>query len=230
MQIRLLAFASAVQAVGGAEQTLEVPDGISVAELRALLAERFPALGARMGQLALAVDEEIASDDVVLAADCEVALLPPVSGGGPAAPRAAALLTDSSIDLGEVVSLVRHPGAGAVVTFVGTARDATSGEAVIGLDYEAFRPLADRLLAGIVSAIEEEAPGLRLAIQHRLGRVEVGEVSVVIAASSAHRDSAFRATRLALERLKSEVPIWKRETLAGGTSRWPAGEPIRLSS
>ncbi len=230
MQIHLVAFASAAQAVGGAEQELEIPAGSSVGDLRALLVERFPSLGPLMGQLAIGVDDEICGDDPVLVEGCEVALLPPVSGGTPTETLASSWLTDAPIAISEVLALVRHPGAGAIVTFVGTARASSAGEAVRELDYSAYRPLADRALERIVESITKGTPGLRLAIHHRLGRVAVGEVSVVIAASSAHREPAFRASRLALERIKSQVPIWKRELLAGGASRWPSGEPLRPNS
>lgn len=230
MQIRLLAFASAAQAVGGADQTLDIPEGTSVGELRALLAERFPALGPLMAQLAIGVDDEICDDSVALGDGCEVALLPPVSGGVPRETLSRSLLTESPIVIEEVLTQVRHPGAGALVTFVGTARETSGEEAVSELRYLAYRPLADRLLEHIVDAITTESPGVRLAIHHRLGKVAIGEVSIVIAASAAHREPAFRASRLALERVKSQVPIWKRERLVKGGIRWPEGEPLRLRS
>lgn len=230
MQIRLLAFASASQAVGGSEQILEVPNGTSVGQLRVLLAERFPSLDPLMGQLAIGVDDEICDDSVVLREACEVALLPPVSGGAPSESLAWSRLAETPIVIEDVLTQVRHPGAGALVTFVGTARDMSGEDAVGELEYLAYRPLADRLLESIVDEITRRTPGVRLAIQHRLGRVAIGEVSVVIAASSAHREPAFHASRVALERVKSEVPIWKRERLLKGSIRWPDGEPLRPRS
>ena len=219
--MRLLAFASAADAVGREEQEVEVPDGSTLGSLRELLAARHPALAALMPRLALAVDGEVVRDDAALRDGVEVALLPPVSGGsGPLA-----RLTDEPLDVGAVVAAVAGPDCGALVTFVGTVRDRHDGRLVLRLTYSAYRAMAERRLAALAGEIEERHRA-RVAIVHRLGTLEPGEASVVIAVAAPHRDAAYAASRECLERLKREVPVWKREHYADGTARWREEEPL----
>ena len=110
----------------------------------------------------------------------------------------------------------RH--AGGVVTFIGQVRDHSRGHAIDHLEYEAYAPMALKVMRSIADTIEAEVPGARVAIHHRLGRLEIGEVAVIIAAAAAHRAEAFTACRAAIEALKQDVPIWKREVAVDGTS------------
>ena len=142
----------------------------------------------------------------------------------PDGPRAR--LVDSPIDIEALRAETGHDSCGAVTMFVGTARDHHRGRAVVGLAYSAYRRMALASLERITRELEEETPGLRLGIAHRLGNVPVGEASVVIAAASPHREAAFAAARTALERLKRETPIWKRESYADGSSAWREEEPL----
>ncbi len=224
MRIRLLAFASAGDALGTTETELELPDGSRVADLRVQLERAHPALGPLWPRLAVAVDGQIASPDEPLAEGVEVALLPPVSGGSGGRPLAE--LVDGPIDVDRVIREVENPGCGAVVLFLGTVRDHHAGRKVERLTYSAYRRMADDALARIVSDLEAANPGLKAAIVHRLGDVPVGEPSVVIAIASAHRAAAYDASRTALERLKAEVPIWKREHYADGDVAWREEEPL----
>lgn len=221
MRVRLLAFASAADAVGGAEQDLEVPAGSNVAALRAFLGTHHPALLPLLPRLAIAVDGEVVGDDAPLTDGGEVALLPPVSGGG--GPRVR--LTDEPLDLAAIEAAVAGPDCGAVVSFIGTVRDAHAGRPVERLTYSAYRPMAERRLAGLAEELERRH-GVRLAVVHRLGTLLPGEASVAIVAAAAHRGAAFDATRECLERLKREVPVWKREHYADGTARWREDEPL----
>lgn len=221
MRIRLLAFASAGDALGTTETDLELPDGSRVADLRARLERDHPGLEPLWPRLAVAVDGRIAGPDEPLADGAEVALLPPVSGGKPLAE-----LVDGPIDVNRVAREVENPGCGAVVLFLGTVRDHHAGRKVERLTYSAYRRMAEDALARIVSELEAAHPGLRAAIVHRLGDVPVGEPSVVIAIASAHRAAAYDASRAALERLKAEVPIWKREHYADGEVVWREEEPL----
>lgn len=221
MRIRLLAFASAGDALGTTETELELPDGSRVADLRTQLERDHPALGPLWPRLAVAVDGRIAGPGEPLAEGVEVALLPPVSGGRPLAE-----LVDGPIDVDRVVREVENPGCGAVVVFLGTVRDHHAGRKVERLTYSAYRRMAEDALARIVSDLEAASPGLKAAVVHRLGDVPVGEPSVVIAIASAHRAAAYDASRTALERLKAEVPIWKREHYADGDVVWREGEPL----
>jgi molybdopterin synthase catalytic subunit len=132
------------------------------------------------------------------------------------------LLSPDPLDVNAVVGLVTRPDCGAVATFVGTTRDHNLGRRVLYLDYEAFAPLAVKALERIKDEIDARWPGVALAIHHRVGRVEIAEPSVVIAAASAHRAEAFAAARYAIERIKQIAPIWKHEYFEGG-DQWIEG-------
>lgn len=225
MRVRLLAFASAADAVGGAEQDLELPTGTTVAGLRELLGARHPALLPLLSRLAIAVGGEIVGDDAAVTDGAEVALLPPVSGGHSGRHRALAQLTDEPLDLAAIVAEVAGPDCGAVVTFVGTVRESHARRPVARLNYSAYRPMAERRLAALAAELEERH-GARVAVVHRLGTLDPGEASVVIATAAPHRDAAYAANRECLERLKREVPVWKREHYADGSARWREEEPL----
>lgn len=134
-------------------------------------------------------------------------------------PRVA--VTGAVLDLAPLVTLVSaavggRPGAGAVTTFLGLVRDHHEGRLVTHLEYEAYVPLAEKALARIVEEANRQWPDARLVIHHRIGRLDVGEVSVAIAAAAPHRADAYAASRYAIERIKQIVPIWKHEYFAGG--------------
>jgi molybdopterin synthase catalytic subunit len=120
------------------------------------------------------------------------------------------------LDADSLVALVGAQGAGAVVTFAGLVRDHNQGRRVHFLEYEAYEPLAIRALQQIVDEAKQLWPSARVAAHHRIGRLEIGEASIVIAVASAHRGDAFAACRYAIERVKQIVPIWKREHFDGG--------------
>jgi molybdopterin synthase catalytic subunit len=128
----------------------------------------------------------------------------------------AVAVTPAPLVLEAVVRAVDGPGCGAVATFLGLVRDHNQGRRVLHLEYEAYAPLAEKALARIVDEAQARWPGARVAIQHRTGRLEIGEASVVIAAATPHRADAFAACRYAIERIKQIVPIWKHEHFEGG--------------
>ena len=125
-------------------------------------------------------------------------------------------ITRDELDPGAVAAVVGHPGAGAVVTFIGTTRDNTAGRKVLRLEYEAYRPMADEQLRRVADEMLERWDLRGVAIHHRLGRVDVGEASLVVAASSPHRKDAFEACHFSIDRIKQIVPIWKKEFFEGG--------------
>ena len=225
MKIRLLAFASAGDALGTGEMEVELPAGSRVEDLRARLDREHPKLSSLWPRLAVAVDGRLAAPGQALADGCEVALLPPVSGGS-GSRAALADLVDAPIDVAAVTAAVSGPGRGAVVLFLGTVRDHHAGRLVEKLTYSAYRAMARERLERIAADLEAAHPDLRAAIVHRLGEVPVGEASVAIAVASPHRAAAYEASRTALERLKAEVPIWKREHYAGGDAAWREEEPL----
>ena len=129
-------------------------------------------------------------------------------------------LTDKPIDTTAQLNRVRHPEAGAVVLFLGTTRELTAGRQTVALDYEAYREMAERQLADLEAEARRRWPVIECSITHRLGRVPPTEASVAIAVSTPHRSDAFAAGQWLIDSLKRDVPIWKREQWADGSTEW----------
>jgi molybdopterin converting factor subunit 1 len=220
MRLTVLLFAALRQRAGRDELVVELDPSrpTTVAELRRAIAAQHSGLGS-IDHCRVAIDQEFASDDQPVAVGAEVALIPPVSGGSGTSPDPdpdswaglRSRLARTPISLAEVVAAVEHRDAGGIATFTGNVREASRGKRVLRLEYEAYAPMALRVMDAIATAVEQEIPGVRVAIAHRIGTLVVGETAVVIAASAAHRDEAFRACRETIERLKQDVPIWKKE-------------------
>lgn len=211
MQVTVLYFAAARERTGRDREALELPAGATVAQLQAAIGERHSALAAVLGRMRIAVNQEFAEPGQALGEGDEVAVIPPVAGGVDLARVVA-----RPLDLREVLAAVEGPGRGGVVTFTGTVRADSRGRTVVRLEYEAYAPMAEAKLREIGEQIERTWPGCRIALAHRIGRLEVGEAAVVIAAAAAHRAEAFAACQRAIDRLKAEVPIWKKEVYADG--------------
>lgn len=187
---------------------------VTVAAFKAALADQFPKLSPLLPACRVAVDEGFAEDADPITQDSEVALIPPVSGG---VGRPRCWLQSEPVTLAPVLEAVQHPGAGAVTSFVGTVRNQTGPHAVSCLDYEAYQGMAERVLADIADRIQGEFSGTSVSIVHRTGRLVPGEIAVAIAVSAPHRDAAFSACRAAIEAIKEDVPIWKKETRGDGS-------------
>jgi MoaE-MoaD fusion protein len=166
-------------------------------------------LGEEPAGLLYAVNHEYASSDRELADGDVVALIPPVSGG-------AFILSDAPLSLDCVVGEVASEEAGAIATFSGTARRQSRGRVVEYLDYEAYEGMAEEMMAKLAHSLRSRYDLQGIAIHHRVGRVELGEASVVIAVSAAHRAEALAACKDAIDILKSDVPLWKKEVYKGG--------------
>ena len=166
-------------------------------------------LGPEPDGLLYAVNKEYVKREHELAEGDEVALIPPVSGG-------AFRLTADPLSLDTVVGEVRDERAGAIATFVGTTRIESRGRTVEHLDYEAYEGMAERVMAGIAESLRERYDLCEVAIHHRTGRVDIGEASVVIAVSAPHRQDALAACKDAIDTLKEQVPLWKKEVYEGG--------------
>jgi molybdopterin synthase catalytic subunit/molybdopterin converting factor small subunit len=166
-------------------------------------------LGDEPGGLLYAVNREYAGPDDALHDGDEVAVIPPVSGG-------AFRISEAPLDLGAAVAEAASDEAGAVATFVGTVRRSSRGRDVLYLEYEAFAEMAEPMLARLADELTGKHALCKVAIHHRIGRVEIGEASVVIAVSAAHRGAALDACREAIETLKTTIPLWKKEVYAGG--------------
>jgi molybdopterin synthase catalytic subunit/molybdopterin converting factor small subunit len=204
MQIRVRLFAALRERAGIAERQLELAEGASVADVWRELE-----LGDEPPGIAYARNREYASRDTVLADGDEVALIPPVSGGG-------FRVTDGPLDLGALVDEVRDPSAGAIATFVGTTRDHSRGRTVAHLEYDAYPEMAEAEMARIAIAVGDRHAITRIAMAHRTGHVPIGEASVMIAVSAPHRAAALEACREAIDTLKQTVPVWKKEVFEGG--------------
>lgn len=227
MEIRVLAFAGVREILGGIELRVDLPDGATLADLRAALDAAHPELEPYWERLAVAVDGRLGNSEMKLSPGCEVALLPPVSGGsGSGGGPSANVLVEQPIDREAVIARVATRARGAVLVFEGTVRDSHQSRPVTHLVYDAYRAMADETLRRIAREIEAAGRDLAVEIVHRLGEVRAGEASVVIAVGSPHRDAAYGASREALERLKSEVPIWKREYYADGDNEWREDKPL----
>jgi molybdopterin synthase catalytic subunit len=212
MPITVLYFAGARDAAGTSREILaDVP--ATVRALRAALAATHPRLGPILARSRISVDQEFADDDAPLRDGAEVALIPPVAGGAPLF-----RVVDRPLVLAEVVDAVAGAARGGLVTFTGTVRNETRGRRVLRLEYEAYVPMAERKLAEIGTALAREH-GTEVAIVHRVGVLAPGDAAVVIACSAPHRTPAFRACEACIERLKKDVPIWKREVYEDG-SEW----------
>ncbi|HTF32553.1 MAG TPA: molybdenum cofactor biosynthesis protein MoaE [Myxococcota bacterium] len=211
MQVRLRLFGAAREAVGSKELQLSLAAGACVADLRALLLHQFPGLGPLNARVRVSVNHELAEGDARLAEGDEVALLPPVAGGA-----GACTISGSRLDVGAVVTRVTGPGAGGVVTFIGTVRDHARGRSIHHLEYEAYPEMAEREMQRIADEAAARFPGARVAMAHRTGQLAIGEIAVVVAAAAPHRAEAFSACRFAIDTLKERVPIWKKEIASDG--------------
>jgi molybdopterin synthase catalytic subunit len=132
-------------------------------------------------------------------------------------------ITESALDVDALLEAAAGPGMGGTVAFIGTVRDSSEAGKVEEIDYDAYIPMAEKRMLHVEEEVRSQFPSGKIVMQHRVGKVKVGETTLVIAASSPHRSDAFAACRLGLEMLKQEVPIWKKERLAGGGDRWVNG-------
>ncbi|RKH04743.1 molybdenum cofactor biosynthesis protein MoaE [Corallococcus sp. CA053C] len=212
MAVTVLYFAAARERAGVSRESLDVPAGSRVSEVLALLAQRHPALTPLLPHLRVAVQQQFVGLDAPVPQDAELALIPPVAGGSPGL----FAVVDRPLVLSQVVDAVAGEAAGGLVTFSGAVRNQTKGRRVLRLEYEAYAPMAEAKLAEIGQEVATRWPGTRLAIMHRVGTLVPGELAVVIAASAAHRQEAFRGCEHAIERLKQDVPIWKKEFFEDG--------------
>ena len=214
MKVSVRLFAGLRQRAGGSHVDVELPDGARVEDLLAAMGST-PVGALAPGQCVVAINREYAPASAELRAGDEIALIPPVSGGSGAV--RGVRVTGEPLDVAALAAAVRDPRAGAVVVFEGVTRE------VPALDYEAYAEMAAAKLRAIG---EQEAArhGLcAVALEHRTGTVPLGEPSVIVAASAAHRGEAFAGARALIDRLKAEAPIWKVEVTGTGERRGVAG-------
>jgi molybdopterin synthase catalytic subunit len=217
MRVRLRLFAAYREAVGSSHVEVELDGSPTASDAWQHLLSVHPALS-RLPGPAFAVEDQYVNPDHLLREGDELTLIPPVSGGS-----VHVALVQEQIRVEELLARVRHPHAGAVVLFLGTVRDNAAGPRVLHLDYEAYERMAAAEMQRIAREVTERWPVVGVALEHRVGRLEVGEVSVAVAVSAPHRKDAFEAGRYAIDILKVRVPIWKKEVWEGG-ARWVGSE------
>jgi len=229
MRVNVLFFGALKDLRAREKESVEVADQATVAEFLQTFLAIAPQLEKYAGSLAIAVNQEYALPTQVLREGDEVALLPPVSGGF--AERDSVPGTEwirlqrEPIDASVWVAAVKEGEAGAVVVFDGIVRDNTRGRRTLYLDYEAYEAMALGQMQGLAHDAQQRFGVRRVALVHRLGRLQVGETSVFIAVASAHRAQAFEACRWIIDTLKKTVPIWKKEWFEDGAV-WADGEPF----
>ena len=221
MRVRVLFFGSLKEITGHAEEALEVPTGATLEDVFRLYAERHETLQERRSSTLFARNREFARGDAVLADGDEVAFLPPVSGGSDHGH--VFRITRERIDARRLAEALQRPEDGAVVVFEGVVRNNSQGRATTYLEYECYEEMARARMEQIGREIAERFAIGRIGMVHRLGRLEIGEASVAVVATAPHRKPAFDAAFEGINRLKPEVPIWKKEYFADGAV-WVDGE------
>jgi MoaE-MoaD fusion protein len=220
MQVRVLFFGQLKDVVGRSAEEITLPAGATIADVVAHYASTAPRLREFIPSIAFSLNQEYAAPEVELSPNDEVALLPPVSGG---AGRAS--LVRQPINTARISQPLRAPEDGALAVFEGIVRDNSRGRRTLYLDYEAYEPMALTKLEELAEEALAKFDIRDARVVHRLGRLEIGDTSVLIVVASAHRAAAFDACRWLIDTLKRTVPIWKKEHFADGAV-WADGEPF----
>lgn len=225
MKITVRCFASVRELLGHDLLEVDVPEGTTVERLKMLLGEDAPDLN-RM-PLAYAVNQDYAEASRALVEGDEVAFIPPISGGSGRAELYRFDLTEEPIDPRPLEEEVRSDRDGAVVTFAGVTRNHNEGESIATLRYECYEEMARKVMGQIFEEAVKRFAISRARVVHRLGEVPIGAASVLVVVASEHRGPAFEACGFLMDRLKAELPIFKKEKLAGadGSSRWVGDLP-----
>jgi molybdopterin synthase catalytic subunit len=244
MHVQVIFFGVLKELAGKSGERIEVRDGASVEDVLAHYVAQIPRIKESLASLAVAVNRQYAGAETLLKADDEVALLPPVSGGSgeaaggtpagqPAGPfdsaqgkrRRYASIVRDAIDSAGVLDRTKRGEDGAAVVFEGVVRNQTRGRKTLYLDYEAYEEMALAQMEELAEQALRDFQVREVALVHRLGRMEIGETSVLIVVASAHRAAAFEACRWLIDTLKRTVPIWKKEYFEDGAV-WAEGEPF----
>src|SRR4051794_12776538 len=236
MRVRVLFFGVLKELAAKTADEIELQEGSRVSDLQVHYLAQAPKLERWWPSIAFAVNQQYAGPETVLKANDEVALLPPVSGGAgdasgeptsgpPAASCRYASIVRSAIDTQKVLAAMKHGEDGAALVFDGVVRNQTRGRRTLYLNYEAYEEMALKELEKLAASALQKFEVRDVAIVHRLGRLEIGETSVLIVVAAAHRGPAFDACRWIIDTLKKTVPIWKKEYFEDGAV-WADGEPF----
>lgn len=228
MQVRILFFGMLKDLAGQATDSLNLPDNAMLGDVLSHYEARIPCLRSLSSSLAMSINQEYAGPESKLHAGDEIALLPPVSGGSDDAANArvnCAKIVRERIDTQALLARITRPADGAVVVFEGIVRDSSRGRRTLFLDYEAYEDMALKQMNALIEQALSQFRVREVAIMHRIGRLQIGETSVLIVVASAHRAAAFEACRWLIDTLKQTVPIWKKEHFEDGAV-WADGEPF----
>jgi molybdopterin synthase catalytic subunit/molybdopterin converting factor small subunit len=229
-KVTILFFATFKERAGIKRTELEIPEEARVVDLKSLLLERFPGLRGVLDSSLISINREYAFDNDLIPSKAEVAIFPPVSGGNSDLLPTLVVITEDPLDLDNLVSQIVLPSTGAVCMFSGIVREITQRgdpHETLYLEYEAYRSMAEEKMSQVAKEIRTRWPDVEgIAIIQRIGRLDPGTPTVLIACSASHRDSGiFEASRYGIDRLKEIVPIWKKEVGPGGEI-WVEGEYI----
>ena len=228
MRVRVLLFGQLKDIVGRQEEALELEPGARLAGVISHYAHRYPKFHGLTHSIACSINQEYAQATAVLKEGDEVGLLPPVSGGKSGVQELRSehcAIVRESIDVLGMKESLEHPEDGAAIFFAGVVRNNTRGRHTLYLDYEAYESMALNEMEKLAQAALERFTVRDVCLVHRLGRLEIGETSVLIGVASAHRAAAFDACRWLIDTLKKTVPIWKKEYFEDGAV-WADGEPF----
>jgi molybdopterin converting factor subunit 1 len=222
MQVRLRFFALYRDRAGVEEAMLDLPERVPVSEVVQRVRDAYPKLRDLPQRVLVAVNMEYVDGGHLLNEGDEIALIPPVAGG--ASDRVA--IVSRPIDPSALLAEVSTTAAGAQVLFLGTVREISDGREVEWLEYEAYPEMAERKLAQIVGMAREKWKVCKIAVEHRVGKLELGDIAVAVAVSAGHRDAAFEAGRYTIDTLKQVAPIWKKERYHDG-EEWLDPSPAK---
>jgi len=228
MQVSVLYFSLLRDRAGTRQETVDLPEGATVADLRSRLAVSRPALAEALPTAIVAVNRHFAKPEVALKEGDEVAVFPPVSGGAPAGGATIVDVTEAELDLNALLQRLVLPTTGAACVFSGVVRAHTQRGAAHDtdhLEYQAYQPMAQEMMQRVADEIRARWPTVEgIALVQRIGRLEPGTPTVMIACTAAHRDTGvFEAARHGIDRLKEIVPVWKKEVGPNGES-WVEGD------
>jgi molybdopterin synthase catalytic subunit len=225
MKVTLRLFAGLRDLLGERQICLELPEGATISDLREQLGRRYPAVEPYLHTTACAIREEFVPRGHRLRDGDDVAIIPPVSGG---ADGDCFRVTGEPLDPEELLRAVRKDESGAMLLFLGVARNHSEGRRVLALEYEAYPEMAEKKLREVADDVRARWAVTGFGAFHRTGRLAIGETSLLVAVSSAHRQAAFEACHYAVDRIKQIVPVWKKEIWEDGEGEWVAGHPVEV--
>jgi molybdopterin converting factor subunit 1 len=221
MNITIRYFARYREVTGRPSEGFALSDGATVAQAGQALIARYPDLAELLPRSIYAVNRQYRPADTPLREGDELVFIPPMAGGGPVV-SPLIHITREPLDREAIIASVAHPEVGGIVTFEGVVRNHARGKTIRYLEYDAYPEMAEEQMQRIAEEVQQRWAPARIAISHRIGRLEIGEASVIIVVATPHRAQAFEACRYAIDTLKTTVPIWKKEVATDG-EEWVEG-------